>query len=108
MNVIVADSLPSSGGVTVTESESATLPVPMLYAGLQINPIDMLSVEAEFRGIAYQSSHYYDFIGRVKVKPYGPLFIAGGYRSNDLKIDHSDVEASLKFSGPFFEAGVFF
>ena len=96
------------GGVTETESESATLPVPMVYAGLQINPIEKLSLEAEFRGIAYQSSHYYDFIGRVKVKPFGPLFIAGGYRTNDLKIDHDDVKASMKFSGPFFEGGVFF
>lgn len=95
-------------GTTMTESQSQTIVVPMIYAGAQINPVDLISIEVEARGIAYSSNHYYDFIGRVKIKPIGPVFIAGGYRSEDIKIDHSGVEASIKFSGPFAEAGVYF
>lgn len=93
-------------GTSVTESKKLTIPVPMIYAGVQIKPTDELSIEAEGRGIAYNSNHYYDLIGRIKVKPVWLLFIAGGYRHEDVKIDVSDVEASVKFSGPFIEAGL--
>ncbi len=95
-------------GTDITESEKFTIPVPMVYIGLQINPIDMLSFEGEFRGIAYDSNHYYDFIGRVKIRPVKQIFVAGGYRYEDVEIDHDDVMASITFSGPFVEAGVEF
>lgn len=95
-------------GLSASESESFTLAVPMVYAGVQVNPVKYLSIEAEGRGIAYNSDHYYDFIGRVKVKPVGPLFFAGGYRFEQIKIDENDVEADLEFAGPFAEVGVQF
>ncbi len=90
------------------EKKSLTIPVPMLYAAVHIKPAGFLSLEAEGRGIAYSSSHYYDFIGRIKISPFGPFFIAGGYRYEDIKIDHDDVDAKVKFKGPFIEAGVAF
>jgi outer membrane protein len=90
------------------ESESFTIPVPMVYAGLQINPTDMFAIEGEIRGIAYSSNHYYDFIARAKIRPVKQIFVAGGYRHEDIKIDHSDVKASITFKGPFAEAGVEF
>ncbi|MBI4684188.1 MAG: TIGR04219 family outer membrane beta-barrel protein [Nitrospirae bacterium] len=92
-------------GLQIKESKSLTLPVPMLYVGVQIKPVSLLSVEAEARGIAYGSNHYYDLIGRLKVKPFGPVFLAGGYRLEDIKIDESNVKANIKFKGPFVEAG---
>lgn len=91
-----------------TESKSLTLPVPMIYVGAQFKPVKLIGIEAEVRGIAYGSNHYYDLIGRVKVRPIGPAFIAGGYRYEDIKIDKSNVKANLKFEGPFIEAGVEF
>ena len=91
-----------------TQSKSLSPVVPMLYAGIQIKPIKAFSIEAEGRGIAIGANHYYDFIGRVKIKPLGPLFIAGGYRSEDVKIDINDVKAAVKVSGPFVEAGISF
>jgi outer membrane protein len=100
--------LDAVGGGTVTESVSEIIPVPMLYAGIQFKPIDFINVEAEVRGIAYSSNHYYDIIGRVKIRPMGPVFVAGGYRLNDIKIDYSDIEASIKLRGPFIETGVMF
>lgn len=95
-------------GLKKTESVSEIVPVPMIYAAIQLNPVDFLSIEAEGRGIAYSSNHYYDIIGKIKIKPIGPLFIAGGYRHNDIKIDYSDIEASVKLSGPFIETGIIF
>lgn len=96
-----------SSGAT-SASKSLTIYVPMIYAGVQVKPVSALSIEAEGRGITYGSNHYYDFIGRIKVLPIGPLFIAGGYRSEQIKFDQSDVKADVKFSGPFVEAGVSF
>lgn len=89
-------------------SKKLTLFVPMIYAGVQVKPISALSIEAEIRGMAYGSSHYYDYIGRLKVMPFGPLFISGGYRAEEVKIDQSDVKTDVKFSGPFAEVGVSF
>ncbi len=92
----------------LSETASYTIPVPMVYAGVQLEPVDLFSVEAELRGITYGSNSYYDLIGRMKVKPAGPLFIAGGYRYEKIKIDHNDLYASMEFKGPFIEAGVSF
>ncbi|TAL26730.1 MAG: TIGR04219 family outer membrane beta-barrel protein, partial [Nitrospirae bacterium] len=91
-----------------SESKSLNIWMPMIYVGAQLKPVKRFAVEAEARGIAYSGNHYYDIIGRLKVKPVGPLFIAGGYRYEDIKIDESDIKANLKFRGPFIEAGVEF
>jgi opacity protein-like surface antigen len=80
----------------------------MVYVGAQFRPINKLSLEAELRGIALGSNHFYDLIGRVKYKAIGNVFIAAGYRYENIKIDRSDVKANLTFSGPFAEAGVEF
>ena len=60
------------------------------------------------RGIAYSNSHYYDYIGRLRVNPIPLVFIAAGYRAETIKIDQSDVKADIKFGGPFVEAGLHF
>ncbi|MDP2166829.1 MAG: hypothetical protein Q8J64_00680, partial [Thermodesulfovibrionales bacterium] len=57
------------------------------------------------RGISYSGNQLISLIGRLKVKPIGPLFIAGGYRHDNLKVDEEDIKADLKFKGPFAEAG---
>ncbi len=89
----------------ISESKSLTVPIPMLYTGLQIRPVNLLSMEGELRGVAYNSNHYYDLIGRLKVKPVKYVFLAGGYRYQELKIDVSDVKSKVKLKGPFVEAG---
>jgi outer membrane protein len=96
---------PSTG---ISESESFTVPVPMIYLGAQFKPIKYVGLEAEGRGIAYNSNHYYDLIGRLKVQPIGPVFIGGGYRYEQAKIDYSDVKGKITFQGPFLELGIVF
>ncbi len=91
-----------------SESKSLTLPVPMFYLGAQLKPVKYLSLEAEARGISYSSNHYYDLIGRLKVQPFGPFFIAGGYRYEGVKVDQSDVKANFTLKGPFLELGLVF
>jgi outer membrane protein len=94
---------------TVTESQSFVLPAPMLYLGIQVKPLKWLAAEGEARGLTYGgSNYYYEAIGRAKLKPFGPVFVAGGYRYEKIKLDTNDVKADASFSGPFGEAGVEF
>ncbi len=89
----------------ITESKKLTVPVPMLYVGIQLQPTKFLKAEGELRGISYSSNHYYDFIGRLKIYPHKALFLAGGYRYQELKVKESSVDTKLKLKGPFVEAG---
>ncbi len=89
-------------------SASFTFPVPMVYLAAQLKPIDIFAVEAEVRGISYDENQVYSLIGRLKVKVFGPLFAAGGYRYDKIKFDTEDVEADITLSGPFIEAGFAF
>lgn len=96
---------PTSG---YSVSKTLTIPVPMVYLGLQVKPVKAVSIEAEARGIAYSSSHYFDIIGRVKVEVYGPVFVSAGYRYEAIKIDQSSVNVDVNFDGPFVELGLIF
>jgi outer membrane protein len=87
------------------ESESYFLPLPMLYTGVQIKPFKYVALEFEGRGIGWSSNYYVSLIGRLKVKPYGPLFVAGGYRYDYVKIDYDNLDIDAEFHGPFAEAG---
>lgn len=92
----------------ISESNSVTVAIPMIYAGIQVKPTDFLKIEGEGRGIAFRSNHYYDFIVRAKIIPLEPIFIAGGYRSEDFEVDESGFEAKIAVAGPFIEAGIEF
>jgi hypothetical protein len=37
--------------------------------------------------------------------PFGPLFMAGGYRYDNRKIDYKDVDVDADIKGPFVEVG---
>jgi outer membrane protein len=64
----------------LVESESFALPIPMVYLATQFRPFDRLGIEAEGRGVIFGDDKVYSLIGRLKLKVFGPLFIAGGYR----------------------------
>jgi outer membrane protein len=92
----------------VNESKSLTIAVPTVYVGAQVNPVKLIGFEAEGRAGIYNSSHYYDLIGRLKIRPVGPLFITGGYRYEEVKLGVSNVKGKVTFKGPFVEAGLEF
>ena len=87
------------------QSQSYFLPIPMAYGATQISPMDWITLEFEGRGSAYKSNYYLSLIGRLKIKPFGPIFFAGGYRYDSVKIDYQDVDVDTEFRGPFAEAG---
>lgn len=90
------------------ESESYFLPIPMLFGATQIKPINWIALDLEGRGIAYKENHYVSLIARLKILPFGPLFVAGGYRYDSVKIDYQDVDVDAEFRGPFAEVGIDF
>jgi len=81
------------------------LPIPMIYAGMQIEPFKYLAFEMEGRGIGWSGNHYISFTGRLKVRPFGPFFVAGGYRYDSIKIDYEDIDVDMRIQGPFAEVG---
>jgi outer membrane protein len=90
------------------ESESYFLPIPMLFVGMQIEPLNWIGLDLEGRGIAYSDNHYVSLIGKLKVMPFGPIVVAGGYRYDNVKIDYQDVDIDADFKGPFAEIGLEF
>ena len=80
----------------------------MIYTGIQVEPLKYLALEFEGRGIGWSGSHYVSLIGRLKVRPYGPVFVAGGYRYDNVNIDYDDLDIDTVFQGPFLEAGLEF
>ena len=80
----------------------------MLFAGMQIEPLNWIALDLEGRGIAYSNNHYVSLIGKLKVMPFGPLYVAGGYRYDNVKIDYQDVDLDADFKGPFGEVGLEF
>ncbi len=92
----------------INESESFTLPIPMVYLAAQFRPIEKLAIEAEGRGIAYSGEHVYSLIGRLRLNVFGPLFVTGGYRYDEIEIDEEGVVIEADFSGPFAEVGLAF
>jgi len=96
-------------GASVRESESERFAIPMVFVAAHVRPVDWLSLEAEGRGVAYRKNSLLDVIGRVKIKPsLSPVFVAGGWRHEYLKIDQYDIKADIRVGGPFVEAGVQF
>jgi len=94
------------GGLKASEDYVAGC--PLAYIGVRVSPTHSLAIEAEARGVSYSDITVLSAIGRVKLSPFGPLFVAGGYRYELLDIEIQDVVVDAEFSGPFAEVGIQF
>lgn len=90
---------------SLEESVRHTLTIPMFYLATQIQPMEKLTIEAEMRGITYDDNHLVSVIGRLKYSPLSPIFVAGGYRYDNIVFKEKDIDADMEIIGPFFEAG---
>lgn len=95
-------------GLQVKESEDYTLPIPMLYGAVQITPVEKLALELECMGISLKGNHLLCGLARLKYYLTGPLFLAGGYRYDDILLDEEDIEVDFTVSGFFVETGLTF
>ncbi len=98
---------------TVTETKTATITVPLIYAGIGLN-FSMVSIIGEVRGITYSGSSYFDLTGEARIKPFSipgaaTFFLGAGYRYEQLRLNNVyDVDADIRVSGPFAVLGVSF
>jgi len=92
----------------IDEKESATLVLPQVFAAIQFVPIERLAFEAEARLISLSGNTIYSLTGRVRLRLFGPVFVAGGYRYDKVDIDESDVVVDFDLQGPFAEIGLKF
>ncbi len=95
-------------GERIYAKKSETIPVPMIYLGAGIYPVERFGLEVELRGISYSDYELLSLIGRLKAKAFGPMFISGGYRYDSYDIKEDDLEIDVDFSGPFLETGLNF
>ncbi len=101
---------PQSG---ISKEADFTAPLPLIYGGAEID-IGNLKFEVEGKGIGYKGKHFYEGMGRVKIKIFGvpitgpDIYIHAGYRYQDVKGEFSDVNVSFKVQGPFAGVGVNF
>jgi outer membrane protein len=92
----------------IDEKESATAVIPLAYVAVQFMPVERLAFEAETRFMSLSGNTIYSLTGRVRLKLFGPAFVAGGYRYDKIDIDESDVLVDFDFKGPFAEVGLKF
>lgn len=88
------------------ESEDFTVAFPLLYGAVQIYPVKHLALEVEARGVSYGDNRIFSLISRLKIRPIGPVFIAGGYRDETILFDYKGIEMDMRCTGPFAEAGL--
>lgn len=90
-----------------------TAPIPMLYAGLTINPFNFLSIVGEAKGITYNDNYYYDFSGELRFKFINAVvfkpFISLGYKIERLRIDDIDnTYGDIRIEQPYVSFGINF
>jgi outer membrane protein len=108
LNVRILDLAVEMRQGSLFEQEDAVIPVPQLYLGVQLTPLDWLAFEAEGRGLTIGGDSMYSLIGRIRFNIVGPLFIAGGYRYDRIDVDEDDIKVDFTVKGPFAELGLKF
>lgn len=106
--IIEAKAEMKQAGTNIIISKSETLPLPLVYLAAQFQPVERIGLDVEARGMAIGDNRVCSLIGRLRVKVFGPVFAAGGYRYDKVEIDESDVIIDTQFQGPFAEAGLTF
>ncbi len=93
--------------VSDDDSKSINVVYPQGYAAVRINPVERVVLEGEVWGYSYNSDKFWSLIGRLKIKPVGPLFISGGYREDYYDLSKDDLRLrDSHFKGPFGEVGL--
>jgi outer membrane protein len=101
-------------GLSISESASITLPIPMGHLAAEIRPINQVSLVGELNYISYSKNAYYDYVAGLRLNSHGLLrtplkpFVEVGYRYEKLKIDEQDVKTDLKIKGLYGLVGVRF
>ena len=95
-------------GYEVSEDKDFTVVIPMLYGRVEINPLNLVYLEAEGKYVTYGGSQFYDVYVGTRIQ-WKLLFGMMGYRYEALQIDDiSDISSNLKLKGWIIGLGVQF
>lgn len=90
------------------DSRRETVIYPLVYGAIQINPTEYAAIEGEAWAYSYDEDKIFNLVGRLKLKPVGPLMLSAGYRGEIIDFEKSDLVVDANFAGPFVEVGVSF
>lgn len=90
----------------ISESTSATAPVPTVGGRVRVGLGDFVGLVGRVGYLQYNDNSFTDIDAQLEFSPV-PLFgVYGGYRYFDLQVDESDLFIDARFKGPY--AGAFF
>jgi outer membrane protein len=90
-----------------TMSKSAQTWVPMLFGAAELRIGGGFSIEAEARLSSYDNQQWFSGIARMKQDIAHLLFIAGGYRYDDMDMETDGLKIDTEIKGPFLEIGFY-
>lgn len=98
----------AGGAPNTTQEKNASIPIPLVYAGLGIYPIDFISFNAQIKVLSYEGNSITEWSFEAGIHPIPVLYVALGYNSQKIVIDSSDIKADVGFSGPYLAIGASF
>ncbi len=91
----------ASSGISISETDSAQVPIPTLGARARISFSDFIGLVGRIGYMEYQDNSFLDVEAQIEFSPIPLVGIFGGYRYFDLQVDDSDIFVDAQFSGPF-------
>jgi hypothetical protein len=88
-------------GLSITETESAQVPIPTIGGRLRIGLSDFIGLIGRVGYMEYEDNSFLDAEAQIEFSPIPLVGIFGGYRYFDLQVDDSGVFVDAQFSGPF-------
>ncbi len=97
-----------AGTANTTQEKTASVPVPMLYAGLGIYPIKLLSFNAQAKTLSVGGNGITEWSAEMAIHPMPLFFVALGYSAQKITLDTDNLKTDINFSGPYVALGVGF
>lgn len=85
----------------ISESESASVPIPTVGVRGRVALSDFLGFSGRVSYMEYDGNSFTDLDLQVEFSPVPLLGLYAGYRYFDLEVDESDVYVNVTFDGPY-------
>jgi len=108
VKTVYASSTLQNNTTGITQSKTATLPIPTLGARGRIALSDFIGLTGRAGYLGYAGNHFLDSEIQIEFSPLPTVGIYAGYRLIELKLDRSGVLLDMSFSGPLIGAIVRF
>lgn len=87
--------------LSLDETQSFTLPIPMVGLRAETGIGDLVRLTASGVGVAYSGNSIIDITAAIEVSPIPLLGISAGFRGMYLTVDNNDTKINANVSGVF-------